>query len=231
MYNIKLINNIVFDGEIVGAIGRLGDPTDVFLRQGTLDGACAVYSMMMMLMFHGMISREDIMYKTCRKDPPYIKRLKELFVKGIRGYYLGGYTFMELKDSLQKIMPQSISVEVDITEAIKGYNMKAEELHMNIKEHLDKGWPVQVGFNKEEGGGHAVVAIGYTICYENLRLYCLDPARNLPLKNMWNNVIDLNTDYNESERWDNNHLSRMNVEVDQALMIKEPKNIDETLPF
>jgi hypothetical protein len=48
---------------------------------------------------------------------------------------------------------------------------------------------------------------------------------------MWNNVIDLNTDYNESERWDNNHLSRMNVEVDQALMIKEPKNIDETLPF
>ena len=49
MFTAKFIKNIIFDGERLRAIGRSGRPTRVFAEQGDLDGSCAVYSLLMML--------------------------------------------------------------------------------------------------------------------------------------------------------------------------------------
>ena len=51
MFTAKFIRNIFLDKECIKAIGRSGKLTRVFAQQGNLDGACGVYSLMMMLSF------------------------------------------------------------------------------------------------------------------------------------------------------------------------------------
>ena len=75
MFKIKFIDNLVFKDDKLCAEGRMGHPTAVFLRQGQLDGACGVYSLLMLLIFHKRINREDLTTETCRDDPPYVVRL------------------------------------------------------------------------------------------------------------------------------------------------------------
>ena len=53
MQTINVINNIVLKDGWLHAYGREGNVTRVFLRQGNLEGRCAVYSLMMLLMLHG----------------------------------------------------------------------------------------------------------------------------------------------------------------------------------
>ena len=48
----KIIKNLYMNGDNLQAIGRKGTLTDVYARQGTLDGACCVYSLMMLLILH-----------------------------------------------------------------------------------------------------------------------------------------------------------------------------------
>jgi hypothetical protein len=60
MFTAKFIKNIFLDKECIKAIGRSGKLTRVFAHQGNLDGACGVYSLMMMLIFHKMLDWEDL---------------------------------------------------------------------------------------------------------------------------------------------------------------------------
>lgn len=62
----------------------------------------------------------------------------------------------------------------------------------NLRFHLDSRKPVLVGFQRKNGIGHSVVAIGYRReSWNRLRLFCLDPGRKIPYMSIWNNVIDL----------------------------------------
>ena len=81
MQTINVINNIVLKDGILHAYGREGNVTRVFLRQGNLEGRCAVYSLMMLLILHGILNREDLLRKVSAKAPEYIKKL--IFVEGI----------------------------------------------------------------------------------------------------------------------------------------------------
>lgn len=223
MFTIKFIKNLVFDGDKLCAIGRSGYPTKVFLRQGNLDGACAVYSLMMLLIFHERINREDLYDEIYHRKPEYLRRLKNQFLCSIRGHYMGGYSFEEIGSELMK------SFEGDIP--VKVYDENEKKFHMRIKQQLDARMPVQIGYSKpNENYGHSVVAIGYTICGDILRLFCLDPAYNLPFFSLWNNVIDIHM--NESgERFDYNHYTDSKIYVDKILLIKDASKIKDSLPF
>ena len=48
MITPKIIKNLYLNGGKIQAIGRNRTLTDVFARQGNLDGACCVYSLMML---------------------------------------------------------------------------------------------------------------------------------------------------------------------------------------
>ena len=86
---INVINNIVLKDGILHAYGREGNVTRVFLRQGNLEGRCAVYSLMMLLILHGILNREDLLRKVSAKAPEYIKKLKRQFnYSTTRGYSL-----------------------------------------------------------------------------------------------------------------------------------------------
>ena len=80
MFTAKFIKNIIFDGERLRAIGRSGRPTRVFAEQGDLDGSCAVYSLLMMLIFHKKLDWEDLTDRGCAKDNDFVDRIQRLFL-------------------------------------------------------------------------------------------------------------------------------------------------------
>ena len=142
MIRIHFINNIIYNGEKLCAVGRMGYPTEVFLRQGNLDGACGVYSLLMLLMFHKMITREDLTDETCYSDPPYIKRLKKQFLNPLKGINSKGSTLNILRDKLLSVLDNQIPVNVYIASYISKDGIDAVILRSKIKEQLDAGQPV-----------------------------------------------------------------------------------------
>ena len=84
MFTAKFIKNIYFNGETVRALGRSGSPTRVFAVQGDLDGSCAVYSLMMMLIFHQKLNWEDLIKRDRGKDNAFVDNIQRIFLHNHR---------------------------------------------------------------------------------------------------------------------------------------------------
>ena len=230
MQTINVINNIVLKEGILHTYGRDGNVARVFLRQGNLEGRCAVYSLMMLLMLHGILNREDLLRKVSAKAPEYIKKLKRQF----NHCTTRGYSLRELRIKLLRSFNNKIPVDVYVIRNRDKDNLR--KLHNMIKEQLDKDEPVQIGlWSPQRKVGHSVVAIGYSqFDPTSIRLYCLDSACNMPYASMWNNVIDLNTYYyydDGVDELDFNHQANEKVLVDSILLIDNERWIFQDLPF
>ena len=214
MQTINVINNIV-------------------LKQGNLEGRCAVYSLMMLLMLHGILNREDLLRKVSAKAPEYIKKLKRQF----NHCTTRGYSLRELRIKLLRSFNNKIPVDVYVIRNRDKDNLK--KIHDMIMAQIDIGYSVQL----ERKYGHSVVAIGYTLFGTTLRLFCLDSACPLPYASIWNNVIDVNIDYDDVDKLDFNHQANEKVLVDAILLIDdwkwqnaailpfEPEENNSILPF
>ena len=240
MQTIIVIDNMVLKDGSLYAVGRDEEETMVFLKQGIIEGRhgakcgvkcvgkCAVYSLMMMLIFHKRINREDLLDKYSFGAPPYIKELKKQLLYRTKR----GYTMRSLRDKLLLSFNNHIPVDVF---SIRNYTEDdLRKLHLMIKEQLDAGWPVQIGFSFPEGKvGHSVVAVGYTICGKTLRLFCLDYAFDLAFDSMWNNIIDINIDHDNLFKLDFNHNVNVEIYVESILLIKDKpdKSDKQDLPF
>ena len=114
----------------------------------------------------------------------------------------------EMREKLLSSFENQISVEVYTLPKYKDYCANAKCLHNKIKSHLDLGLPVQISyFFPNEMLGHSVVVIGYSFCESVIHLYCLDPSIRMVHTTIWNNVIDLNLNYNNSNRMDYDHMA------------------------
>ena len=233
MQTINVIDNVLFKDGILHALGREEKETMVFLKRGDLVGKCAVYSLMIMLIFHKRINREDLFSKVNSEAPPYIKELKKQFLLRTKREY----SMRSLRDKLLLSFNNHIRVDVfSISNFIEDDHRK---LHSMIKEQLDAGWPVQIGFSFPQGKEvHSVVAVGYSMFERTLRLFCLDSAFDLGCASMWNNIIDINMDYADLFKMDFNHNVTVAVHVNSILLINdkpdlpfEPEEKDSFLPF
>ena len=230
MWDIHIIENIFIEKGILHTYGREGILTKVFLRQGNLEGRCAVYSLMMLLMLQGILNRDDLLHRVSTIAPEYIKKLKRQF----RYSTTRGYSFRELRMKLLRAFNNKLPVDVY---AIRNRNKdNLRKLHDMIKEQLDKDEPVQIGlWSPQRKVGHSVVAIGYSqFDPTSIRLYCLDSAFNFPYAAMWNNVIDLNTYYyydDVVDELDFNHQANEKVLVDSILLIDSKRWIFQDIPF
>lgn len=216
MAKITIIENIVLKNGILHAVGREEKTTRVFLRQGNLEGRCAVYSLMMLLMFHKRINRDDLLRRVSNKAPECIKKLKRQFCHSTTR----GYSLRELRIKLLLSFNNKIPVDVYVIRNRDKDNLK--KLHHMIKDHLDTGWPLQIGlWNPSGESGHSVVAIGYSMTGNTLRLFCLDSAWPLAYASIWNNIIDVNVDYDDVDKLDFNHQANEKVLVDSILLIDD----------
>ena len=69
MDEIRFIKDFSWKGQLM-AKGRENGRTPLFVRQGDLDGACAVYSLMMMLMIHRKINRRELEDRKAAQKKP-----------------------------------------------------------------------------------------------------------------------------------------------------------------
>lgn len=196
MNTIHFIDNIHFDyGRLLSNAPSKLKAGEVFVRQGDLDGACAVYSLMMMLIINKKVTKGDLVKRDKNAGYTAKKRLQDKFLSGIIGLYRGGYYF----DALAEDLKESFAKVATASTYCVGYPDRddvvlKDELHNKIMETIDAGKPVEIGFAFKGGnGGHAVVAIGYCQYKSRIQLFCLDPAYNLPQTSLWNTIIEIET--------------------------------------
>ena len=153
------------------------------LRQGDLDGACGVYSMMMCLIIEKIIKREVVTdVSPSLKRNTSDGRLVRKFLEN-QGMIVNGYELEPLVADLQNAFKKKVNAvyigDDNILEA--------------IIEQLDYNHPVEIGFSRLKTYGHLVVAIGYMMDNNFTDLYCLDPGYPMEKGQMWNNVLRINT--------------------------------------
>lgn len=193
MKTIKIIDSLALDTEGVKARMRNGRLQQVHLRQGDLDGACAVYSTMMILIMIGAVKYSDISVYGNNYDRRYsIERLKkELFeLKGL--HRDGNYLFHDEADNIQKMLQRSFSKKVTAT-PYDFDEVRSEDIIDAINENISSDLPVLISIAYKRGGYHALVAVGieYNSKEQPVKILCLDPGYATPKFTYWNCVIDL----------------------------------------
>lgn len=229
MTKINIIDNVAIKDGRLRVINSLGREIRVFLEQGNLEGECAVYSLMMMLIVHKIIDDIDLRMNNSRVSAN-VKQLRKLFLYKRR---VRGYSLDLLQKKLLKAFGDKISVNIYTTNPYKDEHLDFSNLYLKIKKHLDSGWPVQIGFYiPNSKSGHSVVVVGYAEYAKYLRLFCLDPSWGMSCSAFWNNIIDINLDKSGEVLIDYEHMSERYILVKEILLIDEELDIvDSPLPF
>ena len=222
MFTAKFIKNIFLDVKGIRAIGRSGKMSRVFAKQGDLDGSCAIYCLMMMLIFHHKLDWEDLIDGERAKDCEFVSRIQHEFLLGFKGVCSGGYRLQEISEKANKCFGSKIC-EAYTTVPGTSNTVNRELLHRLIRVNLDCRQPVMLGYSRQSEVGHALVAIAYRREAKNrLRLFCLDPAHGVPFMQLWNTVIDidyLNAD--DDDYTDTNYYEEEKICVNSFLVIED----------
>ncbi|TXK23397.1 hypothetical protein FVR03_22695 [Pontibacter qinzhouensis] len=157
---------------------------EVFLNQGSIDGACGPYSILMGLLALGLADRNEVIaFNTDGRT-----RLGKLINK-LNNDYTSLFKHGTYLDDLEKILLDSYGslIDVEIRET------KNKDLINFTIQHLRENRPTIVGINFS-GGGHWMLAVGFEENKEKeiFRLLLLDPSGAKPIVSSWNSIIDLN---------------------------------------
>ena len=180
MAEIKIIDKVILTKE--GLMVK-GTKQMAHLRQGELDGACAVYSMMMCLVIEKIIKRNIItnVPESLRRNTSDGRLINHFLEK--QGMVINGYELKILKDELQSAFRKKV--------APCYYSADEYDLTAVIKEAINSNQPVEIKFSRKRQYGHAVVIIGYKEEKDKTSFYCLDPGYPIEECQIWNNVLEV----------------------------------------
>lgn len=180
MAEIKIIDKVILTKE--GLMVK-GTKQMAHLRQGELDGACAVYSMMMCLVIEKIIKRNIItnVPESLRRNTSDGRLINHFLEK--QGMVVDGYELKNLQYELQSAFRKKV----------KSYYYSVEEFDLLdvIKEAIDNNHPVEIVFSRKRQYGHAVVIIGYKEEKDKTSFYCVDPGYSMEECQIWNNVLEV----------------------------------------
>ena len=190
MAKITIISSVILGKDGVITIQANGKKRSIALHQGSLDGACAVYSTIISLMCLRQINFEDVNTGKIDKRSPKGKFLSILLEQ--RGMNMQGWY---LKTLAQEINNTS-DFDIKATAIRKDY---IDRIYDNTHEDL----PSIIGLSfKNNEFGHAIVCIGVEESeeYENtpVKLLCIDPGYPMPFTAYWNCVIMLPKNYDDN---------------------------------
>lgn len=168
-----------------------GHIKSIALQQGSLDGACAVYSTIISLMCLQQINIEDVDSNSGNVDKRTSKGrfLSKLLEQ--RGMNMLGWNL--------KTMAQEINNTSD-------FNIKATAIRKDyidrIYDNILRDCPAILGISfKNQKSGHAIVCIGVEESDEiedtPTKLFCIDPGYPMPNTSYWNCVIMLPKQYDD----------------------------------
>lgn len=184
---IKIVRDIDITALGVSVYNRKWQP--IHLQQGEMDGACAVYSMMMNLLILKVLTRSQVvnLNTTFKGNTAKGRLFKEFFVT--EGLCRDGFYFSEIKERLSHSFAKEVtSSALQYTASLSDQTIFVEELKTAINDNL----PLVTAISFR-GGAHAILAIGYEE-QEGVveKIFCLDPGYTINHTSFWNSVIILN---------------------------------------
>lgn len=174
---------------------RLGNTQKVHLRQGELDGACAVYSLMMYLIILRIFTYNQVIDGNNIKRSTSKGRIIRKFLEKQNGLVRKGLDFADdIRDGLQYVAKKIVDCK---------YIQTRQETIETLKECIDNNKPLMIGVDYNKIDGHALLAIGYETRNNKIkRVFCLDPGSDIDSTSYWNAIITLdeyaNTKYRDS---------------------------------
>lgn len=183
MTHIKVVDNIKLHHS-KGLISKdsSGKWVPTHYQQGKLDGACAVYSLIMNLLILGEISQEDInihnpIDKRTRKGKFLSHFLED------QGLIRNGYYFKSLAKEIRDYS------NISATQKLPKSNVDAINI---IQECIDADLPIIISISSSEYC-HAILVIGIEYDNNNIpkKILCLDPDDNAPICAQWNSFLDI----------------------------------------
>lgn len=160
---------------------------ELHCQQGRLDGACAVYSVVMALLSLGYISNSDI--EISKNPNPDKRTAKGKLLSTLldeKGLVRSGYYFRTMAQLLREHC-----ADLNIN-----HHTKAENFLSLIQTNLDINIPTVISVQNEDMC-HAIYTVGYEYKYiddDNLdvtKLFCLDPGFDINSTAYWNCIIDV----------------------------------------
>lgn len=209
MAEIKIIDKVTLTKE--GLMVK-GTKQGAHLRQGELDGACAVYSMMMCLVIEKIIKRNIItnVPESLRRNTSDGRLINHFLEK--QGMVVDGYELKILKDELQSTFRKKVNPYY--------YSADEYDLQAVIKEAINSNQPVEIKFSRKRQYGHAVVIIGYKEEKDKTSFYCLDPGYPMEECQIWNNVLEV--DLNATAKYNcHNFREDSIVTIDEVMTFEK----------
>ena len=147
--------------------------------QGTLDGACSIYSLLMDLLILRVINHSDIRIYNTSKDYGIKKFLKILREKN--GMHIEGRYYQWIQKQINTYIPDRVSC----------FRKKNFDIEI-VSQYINNNIPVMLSIlNKKIA--HSILCIGYESNEQNdiTKLLCLDPSSVRSEICYWNSYIDL----------------------------------------
>lgn len=188
---IKVIETLELTSDGV----RLGNTQKVHLRQGELDGACAVYSLMMYLIILRIFTYRQVINGNDIKRSTSKGRIIRNFLEKQNGLIRKGLNFADdIKEGLQYAAKKIVNCD---------YIPSRQETIKALIECIDNNKPLMVEVDYNKVNGHALLAIGYEMRNNKItKIFCLDPGCDIDSTSYWNAIITLdkyaNTKYCDS---------------------------------
>ena len=184
---IKIIEDIDITTLGVSVYNRRWQP--IHLQQGEMDGACAVYSMMMNLLVLKVLTRSQVvnLNTTFKGNTAKGRLFKEFFVT--EGLCRDGFYFSEIKEKLSHSFAKEVAASVQqYTASLSDQASFVKELKAAIDDNLPLGTAISF-----RSGAHAILAVGYEEQEGGVeKIFCLDPGYTINHTSFWNSVIMLN---------------------------------------
>jgi len=176
---IKLIDKVKVSKD--GPVSQSEE--SIHLMQGSMDGACGPYALMMILIILGEVERDNAIKLSEADGRTRLGKFREnLLLFGSLCKDGSDYSDLEW---LSDCFSSSIKTEI-----YKGLNTR--RLAATIKEYLDREEPLALSFSWQGGGAHWAVIVGYEeIDGQLTRLFILDPGYTSSKLSAWNAIIEL----------------------------------------
>ena len=189
MAEITIISSVQLYKKGIETIQADGKIKSIALHQGSIDGACAVYSTIIALMCLRQINYEDVYSGNGNVDKrsPKGKFLSKLLEQ--RGMNMRGWNL--------KTMSQEINNTTDFSICSTAVR---KDFVNRIYNNVSNGLPSIVGITYTTGDRHAIVCIGIEYNEsedKSTKLFCIDPGYTISFTSYWNCIILIPSKYND----------------------------------
>lgn len=180
MKTIRIINQLdLNNGSLVTTASK--DYGQVFLRQGSMDGACGPYCLFMALLINGVVSWDEVQELWGVKGSTRLGKL----LKGMKSHHTL-FTDGTHTSDLEQLLDDSFGHIIEMYTS----DARGKKLTPFIVDRLNDNNPVIVCV-RGKGFAHWLLAIGYEVSEQVTKLFFLDPSGS-NTTGYWNAAIEVN---------------------------------------